>query len=60
MPKSVYVFDGWRLDTGRRQLLSPSGVEVRLTSPHFSVRLNGAVHQWREDPPRKLSVGPGS
>ncbi|MFO1029405.1 MAG: DDE-type integrase/transposase/recombinase [Acetobacteraceae bacterium] len=29
-------------------------------SPHFSVRPNGAVHQWRKDPPRKLSVGPGS
>ena len=26
----------------------------------FSVRPNGAVHQWRKDPPRKLSVGPGS
>jgi len=37
MPKSVYVFDGWRLDTGRRQLLSPSGVEVRLTSSEFTV-----------------------
>jgi hypothetical protein len=29
-------------------------------SPHFSVRPKGAVHQWRKDPPRKLSVGPGS
>jgi hypothetical protein len=29
-------------------------------SPSFAVRPNGAVHQWREDPPRKLSVGPGS
>jgi len=27
---------------------------------NFSVRPNGAVHQWRKDPPRKLSVGPGS
>ena len=26
----------------------------------FSVRPNGAVHQWRKDPPRELSVGPGS
>jgi hypothetical protein len=32
----------------------------RATSPHFSVRPNGAVHQWRKEPPRKLSVGPGS
>jgi hypothetical protein len=30
------------------------------TSPSYSVRPNGAVHQWRKDPPRKLSVGPGS
>jgi hypothetical protein len=29
-------------------------------SPDFSVRPNGAVHQWRKNPPRKLSVGPGS
>jgi uncharacterized protein (TIGR03118 family) len=27
---------------------------------YFSVRPNGAVHQWRKDPPRKLSVGTGS
>jgi hypothetical protein len=26
----------------------------------FSVRPNGAVHQWRKDPPKKLSVGLGS
>jgi hypothetical protein len=32
----------------------------QAVSPHFSVRPNGAVHQWRKDPPRKLSVGPGS
>ena len=29
-------------------------------NPTFSVRPNGAVHQWKEDPPRKLSLGPGS
>jgi len=29
-------------------------------NPDISVRPNGAVHQWRKDPPRKLSVGPGS
>jgi hypothetical protein len=28
-------------------------------SPDFSVRPNGAVHQWRRDPPRTLSAGPG-
>jgi len=26
----------------------------------ISVRPNGAVHQWRKDPPKKLSVGLGS
>jgi len=29
-------------------------------SPSYSVRPNGAVHQWRKDPPRELSVDPGS
>jgi hypothetical protein len=29
-------------------------------NPVISERPNGAVHQWRKDPPRKLSVGPGS
>jgi adenine-specific DNA-methyltransferase len=29
-------------------------------SPSYSVRPNGAVHQWREDPRRELSVDPGS
>jgi hypothetical protein len=26
----------------------------------YSVRPKGAVHQWREDPSRELSVDPGS
>jgi len=34
--------------------------KVGFANPHFSVRPNGAVHQWREVPPRELSVGPGS
>jgi hypothetical protein len=33
---------------------------IALASPDISVRPNGAVHQWRKDSPRKLSVGPGS
>src|SRR4051794_25995157 len=28
--------------------------------PPYSVRPNGAVHQWRKEPPRELSVGSGS
>jgi peptidoglycan hydrolase-like protein with peptidoglycan-binding domain len=33
---------------------------VSFFSPSYSVRPNGAVHQWREDPPRELSVDSGS
>ena len=31
-----------------------------LSNPFYSVRPNGAVHQWRKEPPRELSVDPGS
>jgi sterol desaturase/sphingolipid hydroxylase (fatty acid hydroxylase superfamily) len=34
--------------------------DMILRTADFSVRPSGAVHQWRKDPPRKLSVGPGS
>jgi transposase len=34
--------------------------EAERPNPHFSVRPNGAVHQWRQDPPRELSVDSGS
>jgi hypothetical protein len=34
--------------------------QLRDPSPNYSVRPNGAVHQWRKDPPRQLLVGPGS
>ena len=37
MPQPVYYFDGWRLDMGRRQLLNPSGVEVRTTSSEIAM-----------------------
>jgi hypothetical protein len=29
---------------------------VRLANLNFSVRPDGAFHQWREDPPRQLLV----
>ena len=29
-------------------------------SPRLYVRPDGAYHQWRKDPPRELSIGPGS
>jgi len=47
---------GWHADRCVGDVSASSGWG---DSPHLSVRLNGAVHQWREDPPRKLSVGPG-
>jgi hypothetical protein len=37
-----------------------SSTDATGLNPSYSVRPNGAVHQWRKDPPRKLSVGPGS
>jgi two-component system OmpR family response regulator len=32
MPASIYCFDGWRLDSGRRTLSNPEGRLVRMTS----------------------------
>ena len=32
MPTTIYCFDGWRLDAGRRRLFDPDGTEVRMTS----------------------------
>jgi hypothetical protein len=36
------------------------GIGIPSFNPSYSVRPNGAVHQWREDPRRELSVDPGS
>jgi len=33
----VISFDGWRLDAGRRQLLSPKGEDVALTTGEFDL-----------------------
>lgn len=33
----VVTFDGWRLDPTARQLISPDGVEVRLTTAEFDL-----------------------
>ena len=41
-----------RLGTG---LAVDSFIAPRALSLNFSVRPNGAVHQWRKDPPKKLS-----
>ena len=29
---------------------------LRTAIPHFSMCSDGAVHQWRKDPPRKVLV----
>jgi two-component system, OmpR family, response regulator len=39
MPKIVYLFDGWRLDAGRRQLIDPDGRKIVLTSSELNVLL---------------------
>src|SRR5690348_8027203 len=44
MPKSIYLFDGWRLDAGRRQLFSPAGLEIKLTSVEFDVLVYFCQH----------------
>jgi len=51
--------------SGRRSVatggsIAACGTPAAQPSPDISVRPNGAVHQWRKEPPRKLSVGPGS
>ena len=50
----------------RHHLVLPLPSRAHQTLPghapslNNSVRPNGAVHQWRKDPPRQLLVGPGS
>lgn len=43
-------FSGWRLDIGRRQLLSPDGVLVELTSGEFDL-----LHAFLLNPQRILN-----
>jgi len=38
----------------------PEGLVGTVQNLDIPVRPNGAVHQWRKDPSRQLSVGPGS
>jgi len=54
-----------RIDSAHLHRAFPSAERIRqpsqgISSPENSVRPNGAVHQWRKDPPRQLLVGPGS
>ena len=37
MNRPVYIFDGWRFDTGRRILTDPQGKQVKLTCSQFDV-----------------------
>ena len=48
--KEVLEFSGWRLDVGRRELLSPDGVLVELTSGEFDL-----LHAFLLNPQRVLN-----
>jgi len=37
MSKPIYMFDGWRLDTGRRTLTNPCGDYVKLTQTEHNI-----------------------
>ena len=43
----VFEFDGWRLDTSRRQLLSRDGSEVQLTTGEFDMLVVLVKHAGR-------------
>ena len=43
----VICFDGWRLDIGRRQLVSPTGEDVTLTTGEFDLLTALAKHPGR-------------
>jgi len=45
--EAVFHFDGWRLDTGRRQLLSAAGGEVPLTTGEFDMLVTLVRHPGR-------------
>ncbi|MFN4089258.1 MAG: response regulator [Alphaproteobacteria bacterium] len=47
---AVYVFSGWKLDTGGRILVDPDGMQVELTSGEFDLLL-----AFAERPQRVLS-----
>jgi hypothetical protein len=53
IPCETLIWPGWSDSVTSDDL-------AKVVNPSYSVRPNGAVHQWRKDPPRKLSVGPGS
>lgn len=46
-PGDLVEFEGWRLDVGRRQLLSPSGEEVILTTGEFDMLVALVRHPGR-------------
>ena len=60
------IGDGLRSRTDGRQATEvaiAAGALNRMLDlgrPEYVVRPNGAVHQWRKEPPREVSVGSGS
>ena len=60
------IGDGLRSQTDGRQATEVAIAAnvlnrmLDLGRPEYVVRPNGAVHQWRKEPPRELSVGSGS
>lgn len=46
-PGELVEFEGWRLDVGRRQLLSPAGTEVALTTGEFDMLVALVRHPGR-------------
>jgi DNA-binding response OmpR family regulator len=47
VPEEVIRFDGWRLEIGRRQLVSPQGEHVALTTGEFDLLAALAKHPGR-------------
>ncbi|MCA1940631.1 MAG: response regulator [Caenispirillum bisanense] len=45
--RATYHFDGWRLDTGRRLLTDPSGINVPLTTGEFNLLATLAAQPQR-------------
>ena len=46
-PGDVFRFEGWQLDIGKRQLLSPAKIEIELTTGEFDMLVVFARHAGR-------------
>ncbi|MGN6101443.1 MAG: response regulator [Devosia sp.] len=47
LPGEVFTFEGWRLDTARRELQDPNGAEVVLTTGEFDMLVALVRHPGR-------------